>query len=707
MSGEGIKVVIVASDGTTETFDNAQSVSVTPEPAQPVSTPAPSATPTLPTLNGVYTPSPITLVYRTHGVDTILGDGATIVNWGKPGASPTPSNISGPFLTTDNYLRYQETQATGHTVYIKDVKALMAGLAGDNLTGDALSQTSLGNYNGASPAGGSTTSGGGSTGGGSTSSGNLLPPVDTTKPVSGSFSAAIARHSDGVVFTFNKDSGYVGDTWTNPVTGTAHTTVFCQDPNTFLTVIFKNYVDGSYDEVIVELGNPDAPKAALVPDFGAYTLTIYKNGIPFGTHVVPAHYWGSRVRWESAPFPLGRNAAQLISSKFVLPYDKTAVGARPLPPAAPPCGVMEISNVTAYMPTTGERIDIGLENEYTSAYIATQDESIWPSCDAWAEASFAFPWHVRDWKVNTPFNIVQRPHDNTYQGQSTLTTNFGTPSIVSKGAVVVPSSGVGYVVQGAHFPSLSYIRYLRTGHSTDLEEMQFAFMALFAADPWSAPTLYLWHRETREWAWLMRHLAQCIICTPASAPKWLIPQSAFKTIYTNTIAKLQGQYLTSPMAGDASTTFHSINSLGNTAPSTSGGTQFWEEEYQEVVMGWMYQTGQFPEMLPILQYKIGSPIARSNGTSGWLRNNPSCYVVQWGSAQTWGDLYTQNATAVSDLNVPVGTTGIVPRGNDYATYVWSALRVAVACGITDASAPLSWMDAQVRSSMTPEWRFSF
>src|SRR5262249_44973174 len=140
------------------------------------------------------------------------------------------------------------------------------------------------------------------------------------------------RHS------FNAGTGTdLGD---YPGPGFVQRNIRVRDPKIPFTVYFRPDKNSDRVEIVFEWGDVLAGEPRHLD---AYTASISKGGSEIAHVDVPYHYWLSRWRWQSAPRPIVKSAAELVASKMVPPYSSIATVA--IPEAAPPYTVMGLSDV--------------------------------------------------------------------------------------------------------------------------------------------------------------------------------------------------------------------------------------------------------------------------------------------------------------------------------------------------------------------------
>lgn len=475
--------------------------------------------------------------------------------------------------------------------------------------------------------------------------------------------------ADGV-HEFDSARGKVLGDYTGP--GFVQQNIAVRDAKIPLTVYFRPDRNSDRQEVVFEWGDVLKGPARHLD---AYTATIAQGGKELARIDVPAHYWLSRWRWQSAPRPVVKTAAELIAAKRVAPYADIATAQRPA--AAPPYAVMELSDVTPYMPTTGERPDIGLMPERYAAFLATGHADLLPSIFAWAEASGTVPWHLRDATTHAPLSYDRHPHASTYDNQAATARSPELFMLATKKVTI----------DGAHQPALAYLPFLLTGDPYYLEELQFA--ATFSLGDYPNHGGIIRHDQTREFAWTLRTLFYVTSATPSQVPSWLLPKSYWQDKLTRNQRWIMTNYVTRPGA--------------KTAIFSSGvdpeRLPFWQEDYFASVLGlgvWMGYT----EWQPVLAWKIKSTIARTDGTSGWPRAHPTHYYANLQDARTWAELAVVNKLDPSDND------SLDPKTDgNYAAFARAALALAVANDVKEASEPYQWLDGEIRNKYIP-WRWA-
>lgn len=500
-----------------------------------------------------------------------------------------------------------------------------------------------------------------------------LPPPPPPPPAALSVSIALA----GLVSVFDGSKGrdlgdYVGPGFTQHC-------LMVRDPVIPLTVFFRSDADGKRDEIVVEWGDALKPQAAPW-HLGPYTATITKNGAVVATVNVPQHWWLSRWRWQSAP----RGVARTALPPWLTVYGNLAtvppITAAQIVPYAP----MGLAGLTAYMPTTGERDEIGVLTERTAEYLATQHDPALQQLLAQAEASGTFPTHIRDYATGAPISYQTYPNATTYSGGA-----GGNPPLTT---LVVPAPA-NVVPEASHFGSLSYVPAKLTGDPYHVEELQLTLTYLLGDLLQHGYPMVIRHDQTRELAWTLDKLCQVIDITPNITPSWLLPKAYWQKILDANVAYLTANYVNSTGINQA-TLFAIAPDVTKVGP--------WQEDYLAAVLGFWCLAG-FTALRPTFDWKIKSTIARTNGTSGFPREQVSAYWPSLIGVTDWASFAKVNGLTAA---VPGKLNPTTMVDANYVSFARGALALASRLGNTDAKACFDWLDPQVRAQWLT-WRWSF
>lgn len=466
-----------------------------------------------------------------------------------------------------------------------------------------------------------------------------------------------------------------------------------------LTVLFRRDKTSDRAEVVFELGRifTQAPPANL----DAYRVSIVRGDKTVFSAAIPGHFWSARWRWQSAPRPVTAKIPDLIAAGLLPHYDEAVTGG--FTPASAPSNYapMGLAGVYPSMPDGGERPDIGPLTECQADYICTGRASALSTLLAQAEASGTIPWHLRDERTGAPLDTVAYPKATMYE------PNGASPFIPR-----APNTPIN--PDPAHEPALAYVPFLLTGDPYYLEELQTAVNFNIIRQPPAARVWYNLDGAVRAHAWSLRSTAQAATVTPDTVPSWLLPRSYFKKILDGNRDWMLATYVKN--AGQPWATFRTIEQTfgdhdENNMPS---GTylQPWMEEFEAFILGWVVMMGH-ADWRPILEWKIKNTIARTNGTSGWVR--AWCTTYRLVLRTTRADPWAADWAAAWALNVqkqPVlkytDPNALVIGSNDisYPGYTLAALAMAARLGIAEAVQPHAWIAGEIRKSLNSQRRMA-
>lgn len=533
-------------------------------------------------------------------------------------------------------------------------------------------------------------------------------------------------------------------------------------PDLPLTVLMRPDRNSERVEVVFELGRlwSGPPR-----HFPGYAVEISRGDKVLAKIDVPRHFWFARWRWQSAPRPVTASLRDLIASGLLPPYASAsqkpaaAAATAPAPPAPAPTpsnegpslpaaqqvgeihrapngqlvvgeaaapaptprptpeptktptrpatpssaySIMGLAGITPYMPTTGERGDIGPITETQGRWLVTGADDALRGLLAQAEASATVPWHMRDERTGAPLDFERYPKAGWYGREQ------NEPFIPGLGSDATPD--------GAHQPALTYLPYLLTGDPYFLEALQFQMTWCLGQSPASVrggSDGIIRHDQSREYAWTLRDLIQLVKVTPKSTPGWLLPWAYWERRLDNNRRWFEETFVRNP--NPLHSVFRVATAFGGSRDDgpLKYGTYYapWEEDMLAFILGWAVLMG-FDSWRPIFSWKIGSTIARSNGKSGWVRAHASPYRIALRRSRdapivaSWAEAWTLNAELqkfqAADPN----------RWADsditYLGYARGALALAARLGTAGAEECFLWADEQARShgQLAYKWRVS-
>jgi hypothetical protein len=371
--------------------------------------------------------------------------------------------------------------------------------------------------------------------------------------------------------------------------------------------------------------------------------------------------------------------------------------------AAEPMG---IGPVTAYMPETGGRPDIGPLPAWTSLYVISQDPRAKRVTLGTADLAGSFGIHYRDKNTDRPVSLADYPY-MTLLGNPGDTVNPAT----GKSEAFPDCAGdcaTPYTPDSAHQPSLAYVPYLLTGDRYYFEELEFwAGYNMLQANPGyreQGKGLVHWD-QARGQGWSMRTLGQAAYITPDADPM----KAYFVDRLRDNLAWYDAEYPSNPKANVFGylANGYTIGDDGTLAP--------WMDDFFTWSIGHLVDLG-FDQAKPLRDYKAKFQIARMTdpGTC-WIL--ASAYHMAVEDPQTsafytsWADIYaatlknggyavTGLACGGPEMATALGLTpgemvGYSDSAEGYPSNLQPALAVAAESGIPNAQA--AWDKFMARS----------
>lgn len=259
------------------------------------------------------------------------------------------------------------------------------------------------------------------------------------------------------------------------------------DGPTLLNYFIFQVADGIY---LVRRGDAmlnvyDPLQVAQVTDLKDHHIKITENGVVLVDEDLEIHPWNCQYTVRKNPVTIVNTPQKLIDLGLVPIYGNTGTRNQnvsyskfvpPWDPSLKTTLLWSTSSITKYMPTTGERPDIGLFTDVESAWLAggASDGML-----AWAFSAGSFPIHWQDPKgTGLGIDVLKYPGCNAYDAegyQGDPVRTLPSPYII-KGPRD-PVSGYfrfsnGCQPQNAHFCSMSYTATIATLDPVFLLELQ-------------------------------------------------------------------------------------------------------------------------------------------------------------------------------------------------------------------------------------------
>ena len=503
--------------------------------------------------------------------------------------------------------------------------------------------------------------------------------------------------ASGVTAQFTEAGGFPLPPYVDPQGRFTMTNTMATNPAIpNMTVFFRRNTDGSCEHTVCEFGNP---LVTVQPtNLGAYTATISKGGTTLQTISVPAHFW----------FALALSSVALPRYRISRIADRRRLAAELLQRRA---GQVQqgLSVADLYADDLGRpdrqhgpdrRARRHRPRDRVAGRLHLQrNQPSYRACSGRGRRHL--PWNIRDPRTGAPFDAQANP-------QATMAfVNKSLPATILTTTCKI--GAVPVICDEAHEPELAYLPFLLTGDPYHLETMQFQASSNCLNAP--AAARYTDGLGVRAVAWGLRTAARLASVTPASVPSWLLPASVWQTDLAHRVTWLMAN---GPNATNTwNTAFQVINqaTTGNKPPQWD----FWQGDFIAAACLDALRIGQ-TSVKPYLDFYMPQIIARTNGTSGWLRCHPSPYNVFMGNGATgalatdWASLWNANMayqpTVVPLLpNDPTGnlylnlsTSGWIT----YDSYVRGVFSMAVASGdYPAAAAPFAWIQGEFVRQLSP------
>jgi len=290
------------------------------------------------------------------------------------------------------------------------------------------------------------------------------------------------------------------------------------------------YVDFHDDgRVVFHLGALGIRGGSSVPPkayhFGPHQVRIERDGSAVFDATIPAHYWNAQWTYRPNPIAPNRSPAQIVAANRMFPFGDTG---RRIGQVANFRfkGPMDNAGVTVYMPTTGERPDIGLITDPSAQFMLGGDPQ--PML-AWAQANGSFPLHYRDETTGKLVDLVKYPQANCYESPAQGQPWFPRYPQDAAGNNIL---GGGMVAQQAHFPEMSYVAYQATGDLGILENVQYNGNYTILCD--AARSVHgaaIISGELRGVAWAFRNLFMAHVATQDAEARGGLPASCHPSSY--------------------------------------------------------------------------------------------------------------------------------------------------------------------------------
>lgn len=330
---------------------------------------------------------------------------------------------------------------------------------------------------------------------------------------------------------------------------------------------------------------------------------------------VPGHWWNAQVTDRTnCPIVIRRSPAQIVAAKQMFPYGDTGCKV-PSQGKRTPYTDMGSSDITIYMPQTGERPDIGLITDNSAYYMLGKDPA--PMID-WAQAAGSCPMHFRDEATGRPIDLLKYPYANANdlpgQGSPFLVKGPANPD---PRVSIYSMFGGGWTPQQAHYCEMSYLAYCATQDLGFLEDLQYSanFTVLTDAAATAHRGIATISGELRGIAWAFRNLFMAHAATLDAEARGALPASCHPSSYWKKLLDNQLSYYTAKvMADPANQVFRLM-----TGPGMFGA---WQADFVLLALAFGVLTGH-SDWAPMYLWALENVVART-------ANRPGGFPPGWG-----------------------------------------------------------------------------
>ena len=476
-------------------------------------------------------------------------------------------------------------------------------------------------------------------------------------------------------------------------------------PGSPLTVFFRPDRDSERVEIVVELGRMWGKANADAKHLGAYRAIIRKGARELAAVDVPRHWWFSRWRWQSAPRPIVRSAADLIKAKLIPPYAGSAASFAEAAHQSTPAVYrhpMDTGGLQTSVGAAGERLELGPITEYQGDYLVTGSDAALDALRAQAEAAASMPMHMRDENTHAPVDFFQYPNADWYYEP------HGKPWVKGPEAIRDAEGKVTceWSLDSSHDPALNYVPFLLTGDPFHLEELQFQGNQTLGYTSYHRGENGLqlvYPGETRSFGWSMRTMFQLAAVTPEQTPQWLKPRAYWKRIVNDNLKWFTKHFVDNPLPPC------SVFSVGTRIDEVAA----WQEDMVALCLGWGVLLG-FEDWRKAFRWKLNSTLARTNGKSGWPRQWCAPYYMSVAKGEphsmyadrsppgiwlkSWKEAWDRfRADPENKVKEPFAdsTSWAQENSPDYLIYTRGVLALATHLGVTEAREPYAFVDNMV------------
>jgi hypothetical protein len=371
---------------------------------------------------------------------------------------------------------------------------------------------------------------------------------------------------------------------------------------------------------------------------GRHHVRIEDDGKLLFETDVPSHWWNAQWTYRPTPLTIRRTPAQIAAANLMFPFGDTGckVGAVSNYTYK---GPMDSAGITIYMPTTGERPDIGLITDPSALFMLGGSSG--PML-AWAQANDSCPLHFRDQRTGKPVDLIKYPKANAMDlpGAGAPFMPKGPPNPDPRVSNYSMFGG-GWQPQQAHFCEMSYVAYLATLDRGFLENVQYNANFTVLTDAWisgqrNIATIY---GEYRGVAWAFRNLFMAHAATRDAEARNDLPTSCYPSSYFKELLDNQLTYHSRCMSDPNQAVWRLVGTDGMWGP--------WQHDFMMIALAFGVLSGH-SDWAPLYLWALGNVVARTNGTSGFPPGYGTPYYMGVGPNgavsprfKSWGEAFDE------------------------------------------------------------------
>jgi hypothetical protein len=365
--------------------------------------------------------------------------------------------------------------------------------------------------------------------------------------------------------------------------------------------------------------------------------------------------------------------------------------------------------LTRYMPTTGERADIGLVHESCVNWLSSAASFAWTACLDAAKDQSNIPWH-----------IFEQGKPNLFMSPALKQAGFDERNEFGK-VLRLPETDMKWRPDHAHQPNALLVPYMATRHPYFLYLAQFQFgVQLGGLDcppdygkRFASPLPTILSDQRRGVAWSFRTLTQTVLMTPAKTPPWLHSKASLTTLLRASIdrwsTEVAGErgYWQQLQAGTATAKVPDAYSvaLNYSRPSTpliTAKTQMWEMDYLGIAVGfarWAGVTeveplyGYYRDIL-LARYTAGSPYRALGAPFSIAMNDPQTGTPARNLADVVKFSPGENHDKGINGDLIVGTANSIGMWTTISWHIQGNLALCSLNGDKRCDEPLAWWNGQ-------------